>query len=256
MVPKAVNNENGPEYWASGFFLNSLGFLFWSGKVISQQQLSFKVGDFFHMLGFITLVYGAYLFTGNRFQDWQRYALGGLGFFWITVISVIPHQMTIFFFILMSLRAILFLWAGHMILRCVSTDSKIGRNLTGYSLIIWGIYVLFFPFIFRIPVLIPTAIGFLFGLHVLAGMGMVILVVDRIRIRAEKSETQIKRLEGLIPICASCKKIRDDHDSWHLLENYIQERSDATFSHGICPECSDNLYGKEDWYRKMKKERR
>lgn len=48
---------------------------------------------------------------------------------------------------------------------------------------------------------------------------------------------RIKRLEGIIPICAYCKKIRDDSDSWQQMECYITEHSDAFFSHGICPDC-------------------
>jgi CheY-like chemotaxis protein len=52
----------------------------------------------------------------------------------------------------------------------------------------------------------------------------------------------IRTLSGLIPICASCKKIRDDKGYWNQVEEYIEERSDAQFSHGICPKCRDELY--------------
>lgn len=64
--------------------------------------------------------------------------------------------------------------------------------------------------------------------------------------------TEIKTLKGLIPICANCKKIRDDKGYWNILESYIQKHSNASFSHGMCPECSDKLYGEEDWYIEMK----
>lgn len=53
---------------------------------------------------------------------------------------------------------------------------------------------------------------------------------------------EIKTLSGLLPICASCKKIRDDSGYWNQIEIYISDHSDATFSHGICPECKINLY--------------
>jgi len=49
--------------------------------------------------------------------------------------------------------------------------------------------------------------------------------------------TEIKTLEGIIPICASCKKIRDDHGYWNQLEKYLTEHSGARFSHGLCPDC-------------------
>ena len=54
---------------------------------------------------------------------------------------------------------------------------------------------------------------------------------------------QIKTLSGLIPICASCKKIRDDKGYWNQLETFIQEHSEAEFSHGFCPDCMKKLYG-------------
>jgi len=65
---------------------------------------------------------------------------------------------------------------------------------------------------------------------------------------------KIKKLQGLLPICSNCKKIRDDKGYWNQLESYIEKYSNASFSHGICPECSDKLYGCENWYIKMKKE--
>ncbi len=58
----------------------------------------------------------------------------------------------------------------------------------------------------------------------------------------QKAANEIKTLSGFIPICASCKKIRDDKGYWEQIETYIMEHSDAEFSHGLCPECSKKLY--------------
>lgn len=58
----------------------------------------------------------------------------------------------------------------------------------------------------------------------------------------EKSITEVKTLRGLLPICASCKKIRDDAGFWQQIEKYIQDNSEAVFTHGICPDCADKLY--------------
>ncbi len=66
---------------------------------------------------------------------------------------------------------------------------------------------------------------------------------------------KIKTLNGLIPICSSCKKIRDDKGYWNRLEAYIEEHSEAFFSHGLCPGCSDQIYGDKPWYQKTKKKR-
>jgi hypothetical protein len=53
---------------------------------------------------------------------------------------------------------------------------------------------------------------------------------------------RIKVLSGLLPICASCKNIRDDRGHWRVLEEYIGEHSEAEFTHGICPDCTKRLY--------------
>ena len=60
--------------------------------------------------------------------------------------------------------------------------------------------------------------------------------------KLQKALADIKRLQGLIPICSQCKKIRDDKGFWNQIEAYIQDHSEAEFSHGICPECSKKLY--------------
>ncbi len=59
----------------------------------------------------------------------------------------------------------------------------------------------------------------------------------------QKALASIKILQGLIPICASCKKIRNDKGYWEHLETYIHDHSEADFTHGICPECVKKLYG-------------
>ena len=65
----------------------------------------------------------------------------------------------------------------------------------------------------------------------------------------------VKTLSGLLPICSKCKKIRDDKGYWNNLEGYIERHSEILFSHGLCSECSDDLYGKENWYLKAKQKR-
>ena len=56
-------------------------------------------------------------------------------------------------------------------------------------------------------------------------------------VQLEAALSTVRQLEGIIPICAYCKKIRDDEKSWHQMEKYISSHSEAKFSHGICPEC-------------------
>src|SRR5262245_31506725 len=68
------------------------------------------------------------------------------------------------------------------------------------------------------------------------------LLLSKVREQLQKSTAEVKQLSGLLPICASCKKIRDDNGYWEQLEKYISARSKAAFSHGICPDCVKKLY--------------
>jgi hypothetical protein len=54
--------------------------------------------------------------------------------------------------------------------------------------------------------------------------------------------SKVKLLRGLLPICASCKKIRDDQGQWVQIETFVRDRSEAEFSHSLCPDCGDQLF--------------
>ena len=58
----------------------------------------------------------------------------------------------------------------------------------------------------------------------------------------QQALAKVKELSGLLPICMTCKKIRDDKGYWNQIETYIRDRSEAEFTHGICPECAARLY--------------
>jgi hypothetical protein len=58
----------------------------------------------------------------------------------------------------------------------------------------------------------------------------------------EHALSQVKLLQGMLPICASCKKIRNEAGSWEKLESYIGGHSEAEFTHGLCPDCARKLY--------------
>ncbi len=65
---------------------------------------------------------------------------------------------------------------------------------------------------------------------------------ERLNIKLQDALDKIKTLSGLIPICAGCKKIRDDRGYWNQLEEYLEQHSDASFSHGLCPECFQKFF--------------
>jgi PAS domain S-box-containing protein len=87
--------------------------------------------------------------------------------------------------------------------------------------------------------------------EVLYGLGMVEDITEE-RTAGEERErlleelrnavAHVKTLSGMLPICASCKKIRDDEGYWTQVETYLGKHTDAQFSHGLCPDCARRLY--------------
>jgi phosphoserine phosphatase RsbU/P len=65
-------------------------------------------------------------------------------------------------------------------------------------------------------------------------------LADRVR-ELEAALAQVKQLEGLLPICCYCKSVRDDHNYWQQVETYLGARTNAQFSHGICPSCFEKV---------------
>jgi sigma-B regulation protein RsbU (phosphoserine phosphatase) len=65
-------------------------------------------------------------------------------------------------------------------------------------------------------------------------------LADRVR-KLEEALSQVKQLQGLLPICSYCKKVRDDGNYWRQVEEYISANSEAQFSHGICPDCFETI---------------
>ncbi len=65
---------------------------------------------------------------------------------------------------------------------------------------------------------------------------------DQLIKQLQEALDQVKTLKGIVPICACCKKIRDDRGYWQQVETYIQNHSDAEFSHGVCPDCLRKYY--------------
>lgn len=86
----------------------------------------------------------------------------------------------------------------------------------------------------------------------LRALGAHLDISDRKKVELDREELitelrsaleEIRSLKGIIPICARCKKIRDDSGYWEQLEVYLRQRSGAEFSHGLCPDCARELYG-------------
>ena len=65
---------------------------------------------------------------------------------------------------------------------------------------------------------------------------------ERLIVELKDALSKVRALRGMLPICSSCKKIRNDEGYWEQVETYIGDHSEAEFTHGICPDCSKKLY--------------
>ena len=94
-------------------------------------------------------------------------------------------------------------------------------------------------------ILVEHGAFFLAGLAIILFLGMKLLSIIG---ELAESLQHIRKLEGILPICASCKKIRleerpsEEQAAWVPIDSYISDRTDTRFSHGICPECRKKLY--------------
>lgn len=89
----------------------------------------------------------------------------------------------------------------------------------------------------------------LYSLLLLCITMLMFYLVKRFKEDLDDAFAQIKTLRGILPICSSCKKIRDDRGYWNQLEGYIGAHSQADFSHGICPDCAKRLYPEIEIYK-------
>jgi len=120
------------------------------------------------------------------------------------------------------------------------TDKK--RNLERLLLISFVIVI-----ILALAVLIASTVNFVKEKRRLIERRRADGERERLILELQDALAEVRTLSGLLPICAACKKIRDDQGYWNQIEDYISSHSEATFSHGICPECAKKLY--PDYYK-------
>lgn len=109
---------------------------------------------------------------------------------------------------------------------------------------------LYFTTLFSVPWGFPISVAnAVIRIVVLVSFALLIAYIAK---QKKELEREINILEGILPVCSFCKKIRDELSIWHPMENYITARSEVSFSHGLCPECKEKHYG--DFLRQRKRD--
>ena len=130
---------------------------------------------------------------------------------------------------------------GHYRFQVIACNNDGVWNETGASLSFY-LKPHYYQTFWFYGIILFTFVGIGIGVYYLR-VWQILKREKELTIRIEEATANIKRLHGLIPICAKCKKIRDDKGYWNQLEQYIHEHSEAKFSHGVCPTCAEELYG-------------
>ncbi|RJP76506.1 MAG: hypothetical protein C4522_18145 [Desulfobacteraceae bacterium] len=108
-------------------------------------------------------------------------------------------------------------------------------------------------------VAVLTTFMFITGLVILIGgeighfLSEKISELQAVNQELRSANQEIKTLQGILPICSNCKKIRDSSGYWNQVESYFEKNTNAKFSHGLCEECLEKLYGKQEWYLQRQK---
>ncbi len=252
-LKKVHGAERGSRCWSAAFFLNAAGFMMASGLVPVSVRLYFVIAEVFHFSGFIALLFGVYRFVGYEYRRRNGLIVVALVALWVPAVILFRHDPDFSTIFIRSLRGLVFLLSGALILIHVPKRELAGKRLAGLSLVAWGVYSPLYGLL-RIDALRDLIFGLLPGFQILAAFGFVAMVIDRIRIRAEEGDKRISQLERLLPTCAYCRKIRDAGNEWHDIESYIESRTSSQFSHGICPECLQKHFPEYAGKKKAKRE--
>lgn len=233
----------GPGYWAASFIFNALGFLSWATTAPGILMSRYLLGEVLHITGFLLLIIGAYRYAGYAYRKWNIVALLAWLALWAIGLYATSHNGKLAAILLKGARGVLFCFGGVVLLKSAGRSHLKGQLLAGYCLLLWAAAVGAYAFI-NVGELAGLAFGTLVGIQLLSAFGMMIMVVEGILTKAEHDQRHIQKLEGLLPICCHCKKIRDKQGNWEILESYIERRTKAEFSHGVCPECLEKHYTK------------
>ncbi len=244
---------SGFTQWTIASLLNFLGLVFLSLRGFLPDFTTIVMANTLIVAASGLNVYGIELFAGSTSRKWLFVAPSVsllVSFCYFTYYSPSVNARIVIISLIIS---IIYLYCAYIINSQMprSMGSSNALLVVVFSLLaIWLVLRIISTVFVEGPVVDfmqasavqgVTIIVFWIG-NIFIIIGLILLNFQKVEIELLASMDEIKTLRGIIPICASCKKIRNDKGIWEQIETYIRDHSDAEFSHGICPECMQELY--------------
>jgi hypothetical protein len=248
LIKFLARDLKGITFW---IFAYACGFL----EYVSLYLLTGQGQLFFEFL--FEIYYGAFLLIGMiLFFDLKiSYKFWGIFLALIVVLDIlivfVVNNYSVFLYINSFLSGSLLIYLAIKVFQfSKSVDHKedlVILVFIGVSFLLDGLHMYDYPFLRPIESFAP--IGYMIGFSLAQTMsfGLFILIFQKINHMNMKSIEMITQLEGLLPICASCKKIRDVQGYWSQLEEYFLEHSEIKFTHSLCDDCISKLYPDMDY---------
>ncbi len=244
---------SGFTQWTIASVLNFLGLVSLSLRGFLPDFITVVMANTLIVAGIGLIAYGIEIFAGSSRKIWLFVSLSVSLFVSFLYFTYPSPNVNARIVIISVILAILYFYCGYIIHKYVPRviDAKNMFLVTVFSIqAIWFVLRIIPTVLIEGPIVdfmhAPAVQGVtiivFWGGNIFVIIGLIVLNFQRVEIDLVASMDEIKTLRGIIPICASCKKIRTDKGIWEQIEVYIRDHSDAEFSHGICPECMKKLY--------------
>lgn len=239
--------------WVFAALSNAIGMLLLSQRDILPDFFSVITGNTLLLFSIVLINTGLSRFSGMRpaynFYAGYMIVFVALYLYLTYVVPSLPYRVMVFSLFQMTLCALMIVIARRDLPRVLNK-----RNYALHWFLVlcaaWPLFRAIACFFEQEHLTNLMTAGFSHQFTFLGSIAAyIILVIALIIINAQRAEQEmltvkdeIKTIAGLIPICATCKKIRDDKGSWSQLESYLGKHADLEFSHALCPECMQKMY--------------
>ncbi|KMY69172.1 hypothetical protein AAU61_06615 [Desulfocarbo indianensis] len=255
MLHVALRRKTYPGFhlWTAAFLANSVGLALMSMRHLLPDLWSVVLSNGLLLLAAVFLGRGLASFSGARQITWLETALMGALMALLAYFTFQRYDVRVRTIVVAFGGAVIYLRAGALALGPVARvlgerNLMLAASFLGGSLWFMACCVTFWFFEGHIADFMDAGSmhGLTFVVYLICSTMFMVSLMSingkRLENDLGSARREINSLRGILPICANCKKIRDDQGYWQQVEQYVSEHTGAEFTHGICPECMKKLY--------------